>query len=250
MVLDRPSIVSGPKPAGMASGKLARWSALAACGFVVLYLAAVATPTGQLLDDVAMLRLSALVDSRQWAVLALHWVSAGSLLGLSAALGLVTWVLRGRGIALLGVLTTGAVVVGAQLLKLLLLRPDLLVGSAANSYPSGHVAVVAGLAAALVVGAAPGMARRVALVLLTPVVGLAGLATVVLQWHRPSDVLGSVLLAVALGGLATLLADRRGRPRRGTTAEPAPPGCRVPGALLAPRPSDRADSDLRAGSRG
>jgi membrane-associated phospholipid phosphatase len=220
-VLERPAVGCPAEPVGVGPAVLALRCMLAASGFVLLYLAAVATRAGQVLDDAAMHALSELVEPRQWAGLVLHWVSAGSLLGLSAALGLVTWVLRGRGVALLGALTTGVVVLSAQSLKLLLQRPELAAGPATNSFPSGHVAVVAGLAAAVVVGAGPGVARRVALVLLTPVVGLAGLATVVLQWHRPSDVLGSVLLSVAV-------------------SEP----------VLAPHPCDRVESGMQAGPRG
>jgi membrane-associated phospholipid phosphatase len=242
-------------PVGPAADReLSRWALGAAGAFLLLYVVSVGTGAGQRLDDAAMQWLSAVISSRGWAVQILGWVSVPSLLALSGVIGLMTWMARGRAVALLGVLTTGVIVVAAQLLKLVLQRPDLMTEPSYNSFPSGHVSVIAGLAAALLLGTAPGITRRIALVLLTPVVGLAGLATVVLQWHRPSDALGSVLLAVAVGGVALLLADgrarRRTRSRTPRGVEQAAGRHGTPVGMLAPLPTRRVDSGLRTGSRG
>jgi membrane-associated phospholipid phosphatase len=208
--------MSQPRSAVPAPARPAASLAVPACaavGLALVYLVFVGTGAGQRLDALAMDRISAGSGADGWAQWVLGQVSATRLLALSLGLGLVTAVLRGRAVAVIGVATTGLVVVLAELLKLGLDRPQLLAGASDNSFPSGHVAVVAGLAAALVVAVPGGTARRVVLAGLTPLVGLAGLATVVLQWHRPSDVAGSVLLALAVGGLAARLADRRGDPR-------------------------------------
>ena len=91
-------------------------------------------------------------------------------------------------------------VLASQVLKAVLDRPSLLDATGLNSFPSGHVAAIAGLAAALAL-AVPCVLRRLTVVLALPVVAVVGVATVVLEWHRPSDVIASVLIAVALAGL-------------------------------------------------
>ena len=114
------------------------------------------------------------------------------------------------------------VVAVAELLKLVLDRPGFLAGTAGNSFPSGHVAAVAGLGVAVVV-AVPGASRWfVAALVAGPAAALTGLATVVMQWHRPSGVVGSVLLAVTIGVLRVQLVDRpaAGNPMCAKTPEP------------------------------
>lgn len=94
-----------------------------------------------------------------------------------------------------------AIVVAAGLTKLLLVRPDL-VEVASNSFPSGHVAAAAALGAALWV-VLPSSARGAALYgAVLPGLALTGLAVIVLGWHRPSDVLGSLLIAWVTSVLA------------------------------------------------
>ncbi len=68
---------------------------------------------------------------------------------------------------------------------------------AMNTFPSGHAAAAAGCVAAIV-RAAP---RRIAPFLAVAGVGwltLVGQDLMVWGWHRPSDLLGSILLAAAL----------------------------------------------------
>ena len=183
-------------------------------GFVVLYLVAVWTPVGQQLDEAAMQWTAAAVAGEGWAETLLHAVSAGSALLVGTTLAVVTALTRGLRPAALGLLSASIVMVGAQVLKLTLTRPDFSVGALVNSFPSGHVAAVTGLAVALLLAFPAGQWRRVALVGVAPVVALTGAATIVLEWHRPSDVLGSVLLAAAVG----LAAAQCESPRRGRRA--------------------------------
>lgn len=188
----------------------AAWAALA---FVLLYLVGVWTPVGQQLDDAAMSWTATAVSEDGWARALLTWVSAGSVLLIGAGLTALTAVTRGPRAAVVGALSGALVLLGAKVLKLALTRPDFGVQTLANSFPSGHVAAVTGLAVVLLLAAPAGAWRRVAMLGAAPVVAVTGLATVVLEWHRPSDVLGSALLGVVVG-LAAGSATGRSRPRR------------------------------------
>jgi hypothetical protein len=63
------------------------------------------------------------------------------------------------------------------------------------------VAAVAGLAAAAAAVATPRSHPAVIAVGLT-IVGLTGLATIALQWHRPNDVIASLLLALGVAAIS------------------------------------------------
>ncbi|WP_345355764.1 phosphatase PAP2 family protein [Saccharopolyspora cebuensis] len=94
-------------------------------------------------------------------------------------------------------------VVAARLLKVLLPRPefDLVGATAHNSFPSGHVAAVAGLVVALLL-VVPRGARWWCVAPGVVAVVLVAASTVLAGWHRPSDALGAVLVAGAVGRLA------------------------------------------------
>jgi len=220
----------------MSALRSAVWSAV---GFVCVYLVAIRTGAGQRLDESAMIWLAATVTSQGWAQVLLHLVSEVSVLLVAAFLVLGAALLRGGRVALSSALTVGTVIIAAQVLKATLTRPPLLDLAIANSFPSGHVAAVAGLAAALVV-ALPKRARALVVGVLVPVVGLTGLATVVLEWHRPSDVVGSVLLALTVASLAVALTERRTPP---SGAAPTSASDRYP----APGSSSAASIYARAG---
>jgi len=194
-----------------------RWLWWSAIGFVVLYLLAVRTAEGQRLDQAAMLVISAAARSSSWAEQTLLAVSASSMLLATAAVVVATGLSRGRRQAFVGAVAAGTVVAGAELLKLVLDRPTFLTATLGNSFPSGHVAAVAALAVALMIALPTSLRRPVAVLVAAPAVGLTGLATIVLLWHRPSDVVGSVLLAVTVGVLALQISDHSGH------ADGAPP---------------------------
>jgi membrane-associated phospholipid phosphatase len=197
-----------PVPRGGLPRPNGRWVWWPAVGFLALYLGAVRTTVGQQLDQAVMIEISALARSfTGWADRILQVISPGSTLVTAVLVITATAARRGVRRALIGAGAAITVFAGAELLKLVLDRPALLGDVAGNSFPSGHVAAVAGLATALVTGL-PRAARWPAGALLAgPAVGMTGLATIVLQWHRPSDVLGAVLLAVAVGAAAIRLAD-------------------------------------------
>lgn len=123
-------------------------------------------------------------------------------------------------------------VAAARVLKLVLARPDLGVAGSTthNSFPSGHVTAAASLLLAFALVVAPPWRWWLA------VPGVAGVAvvsaaTMISGWHRLSDVLGGLLLAVAVTCLgASLVQGRRipaDLPRGG-----APPAGRSVAALV------------------
>ena len=101
------------------------------------------------------------------------------------------------------VMTVGA----TELLHAVLPRPDLRPAPPAitgASFPSGTVAITAGVALGLAVVSSP---RARPYVTAFGAIWLAVVAAAVqaLYWHRPSDVLGATLLACACHGIATTL---------------------------------------------
>ena len=172
----------------------------AACGLLMTYAVAVLTPMGQYLDSSAMVYVADALADSQWAEQLLEFVSAASVAALTAGLTVLTAFARGPRPALAVALTSVGTVVAAEVLKAVLARPALLLETTSNSLPSGHVAAVAGLAVAAVMAVSADL-RTMAASLGLAAVTATGLATVALQWHRPSDVLAAALLAVTVGAL-------------------------------------------------
>lgn len=183
------------------------WLLGSLAAFAGLYLLAVHTATGQTLDTAVMVRLGDLADRNavvEQAATLLGWVSPATVLLATVAVGLLALMVHGAATAAAALVTAVGTILGAQVLKLVLVRPDVVETSSAfgsNSLPSGHAAAVAGVLAALVIGLRLHASRAAWLVagLLT---GVTGLATVVLQWHRPSDIVASALLAIAVASVA------------------------------------------------
>jgi hypothetical protein len=93
----------------------------------------------------------------------------------------------------------------------LLLRPDLTGdGWWSNTFPSGHAAAAAGCVAAIV-RAAPSRLSPLLAVLGVGWLTLVGQDLMVWGWHRPSDLIGSVLIAVAIMHLVPASAPTSGR---------------------------------------
>ncbi|QRY63655.1 phosphatase PAP2 family protein [Gordonia sp. PDNC005] len=107
-----------------------------------------------------------------------------------------------------------AVILGAVLTAVFvkhgLDRPSFGVGTANNSFPSNTVAafVAAGIALVVVL---PNRFRTVAAVGATVGSVAVSAAVVALQWHRPSDVIGGWLIAIAAAAAAECLVPVRGR---------------------------------------
>lgn len=212
-------------------GAAALWASAALVGVVAL-----TTATGQWLDELALRQASGafpdlsdraaqLLDSVPWVV------------GAVSALCLAVLAVRSRRLA--PAVVGAAVVVlsnlTVQLLKRVLLeKPDLGIQEAAvNSFPSGHTAAAAA-AVAVVLLAAPASSRPVVGLLGAAATTATGVATLLNGWHRPSDVVASLLVVAgwaALGGLVLRLTGpvERPVPGGGLTALLAVSGA---GALL------------------
>ncbi|MCF8588385.1 phosphatase PAP2 family protein [Gordonia liuliyuniae] len=107
------------------------------------------------------------------------------------------------------ILVLGAVAI-AVFLKTGLQRPALGVGSLTNSFPSNTVAAFAAAAFGLI-AVSPERLRRVVAVASLAGAAVVSVAVVGLQWHRPSDVIGGWLVAVAAAFAAECVLPVRGR---------------------------------------
>lgn len=182
---------------------------LCLAGMGGVYLLAVCTTAGQIVDTAVMSATATWLSEVQWLQAVLNLVSP-----LSVALGTLVIAIAGyagygRATAARAVGAVAVIVSGAQLLKLSLTRPDLL-DTMSNSWPSGHVAVVAALSVGAVLVVPPTLRRGAALGG-GIAVAITGLATMAQGWHRPSDVVGAALLAAAVALFFGLPAGRSQR---------------------------------------
>jgi membrane-associated phospholipid phosphatase len=182
--------------------RLVLLAATAALTVWLTYRTLVASTAGQRLDQLAMVgsMAAAPVQASHLRHL-LHVVSVPSVAVAIAALVVVA-VRRSRPELAVAAATT---VLGANLtsqaLKRALDRPDLLGLGHANSFPSGHVTVVASLAASALLVSGRRAQPAVAVVGVAATAATA-IATVTLGWHRPSDVVGAVGVVVAWAATA------------------------------------------------
>ncbi|HAN70758.1 MAG TPA: hypothetical protein DCQ36_04095 [Actinobacteria bacterium] len=208
---------------------------LIALGALVLglaYLLAVQTRVGQAWGDEAY--LARVVEGRRLLSLErflLESITIPVLLCFGLLLVLIGG-LRRRWLAT--ALVTGAyaaAIASAEVLKAALSRPELatayesLMGSkeALNTYPSGHATLATGLALGAVILASPRQRPYVAILgsLLAVAVSCAVVAA---GWHRPSDAIGGIALALTwMAAAAAITLARRGTPA---------PASRVTGLVL------------------
>jgi membrane-associated phospholipid phosphatase len=190
------------------------WVALLVLTTGGVYLLAVQTAWGQYLDQRAYLTLlgsgasadlphvvglGSITDYRLWVVAAALVVGLGLLAG------------RRWSVAALLALPVAGILVVQFLRDDLLIRPDLAGdGWLTNTFPSGHAAAAAGCVAAIV-RSAPRRGAPLVAVLGVGWLTLVGQDLMVWGWHRPSDLIGSVLVAAAIMHLvpASTADDRR-----------------------------------------
>jgi membrane-associated phospholipid phosphatase len=177
------------------------------------------TVSGQWIADLALYsRASADPAAVALAEQTLGLVGLASALAATAGLALLAVSRGGVALMLAALVGIGGANVTSQLLKRTLDRPDLLGGLAyatGNSFPSGHVTIVASIGFAAVVVAPRGLRTPVA-VLAAVLSAAVGVSAMTLAWHRLADVVGAILIALAWMALATaLLVLRQGwMPRR------------------------------------
>ncbi|HEX8156183.1 MAG TPA: phosphatase PAP2 family protein [Solirubrobacteraceae bacterium] len=174
---------------------------LAALAVLAIYIVAVGTAPGRHLD-VLLIRYDfgsgLLYRGAEYLLGAITWLTVGA-----SGLAIALWACRRHGLGRACRILAGlaATYLSALALSLALQRVDPLGGEArrvagSGYYPSGHAAMVAALAMA-VVATAPAATRRILAVLAVAAVATVGVVIVVLNSHYPSDVLGGWALAFA-----------------------------------------------------
>jgi len=185
------------------------WLTAAAAGVGVwgMYVVFVQSRIGQQVDHAAFLGSergqSLLWDSAQRV---LDLVSIPSIVVIIAASMLIA-ALRRRWLqaAQVAILVAGANLTTEVLKTHVFSRPYLDVGFRnGNALPSGHTTVAASIAAALLF-VVPRRARPWVAVFGAVYTVLTGVATMVKQWHRPSDVVAAVLVVLVWSALACAL---------------------------------------------
>ena len=194
-----------------ARGRFAALGAAALVLLVVTWLVLVGTEVGQRIENAAL--LGAEFRSSAERELGLERLSVISTTMFGIVVVVVFIAALGRRRAALGGVVAGAMVVSVvavEVIKASLPRPELVSGAAwllRNSFPSGTAAVAAAVAVGLLL-VSPARLRWVALPVGTIYAAVIGEATQATGWHRLSDVVGSVLVVIAvtsaaLAGLAS-----------------------------------------------
>ncbi|MDO5049155.1 MAG: phosphatase PAP2 family protein [Actinomycetaceae bacterium] len=165
--------------------------------FLVVAIAGLFTQPGQAADqlvlDVAMRGRS----SVGWLTHALTRSVTLMTVAASAILTMLIAAIRGRFAlaARAGVMVVGANLMTQALKEFLIRRPYLGIGfDLPNSFPSGHATVLLSLALALVV-VVPRGARTIVAAIASVAVGAAIVVIIMSGWHRPSDVIGAILVS-------------------------------------------------------
>lgn len=172
-------------------------------GVLGLYLVFVLTTTGQSTDNIVMDRAGH--PALQGAATVLVRQLGPERMILLCALACLAGLLRGWRVALGAAVGVAICLVAPQVLKATLPRPQLSdPWPMPNSLPSGHTAAVAAVGVALVL-VVPQAWRGVVLLAGILATALMGAMVVVLNHHRPSDVLASAALALAAWGAGLLV---------------------------------------------
>ncbi|SBT43815.1 phosphatase PAP2 family protein [Micromonospora auratinigra] len=183
--------------------------------FLLVWRFAVHTELGQWLDTVALTgnrigqdRIDGPVDR------ILNAMSVVSLLATTAVIGFIALIRGRKALAVTATLLIAGANVTTQVLKHFLVRPDFGIdperAAAGNSLPSGHTAVAASVAVALIL-VLPAKVRVLGAFLGAGYAAVAGVATLSAGWHRPSDAVAAYLVVgawAAAGGMLLLFFQR------------------------------------------
>jgi membrane-associated phospholipid phosphatase len=198
---------------GFLAGWLLLLAAAQAAAFVVVWRVFVGTAQGQQFDTVALTgntigrrHIDELVGT------VLNAMSVAALVVTTVVIGFIA-LIRGRvALAAVATLFIAGATATVQALKYAIHRPDFGVdperAAAGNSLPSGHTAVAASFAVALVLVLPPRL-RGAGALFGAGYAALVGVATLSAGWHRPSDAVAAMLVvgawAAAAGFLLILL---------------------------------------------
>lgn len=140
-------------------------------------------------------------------------------LAVAAAIAvLIALVRRQMWRALVAVIVVAGSNLTTQVIKAALARPDLHLGleDTPNSFPSGHTTAAASIVLVLLL-AAPDALRLLAALLVTVVPPIIGVGTVLESWHRPSDLVGAILVTSTWAFLALTIEHACAEPSRSGT---------------------------------
>lgn len=163
---------------------------------------------GQILDESAKNGVELGARASRAALDYLHAVPL--LCACIALLAVIIGLARRRvAVTLIALMVVAGANITTQLLKhSLLSRPDTgATDTWHNSFPSGHATVVASVLFALFLVSSPRM-RPVVAALGSLITVITGVLLVGTQWHRPSDVVGAILIVAIWGCLGGAVATR------------------------------------------
>ena len=202
-----PASASPRPPASLRPGligprvRFAAGSAVALALFAGTYIALVATEPGQRIENLALRGAELRGPNERQAALDVLSVVTAAILALSAAgIFVAGLVLRRPGLGCAVVAVMAVSVVGAELLKEVLERPELVPGPRwllRNSFPSGTATVATSMA----LGAymiAPNRVRWLLLPLGSLFAGIVAHAVQASGWHRMSDTIGATALVICI----------------------------------------------------
>ncbi|WP_200215694.1 phosphatase PAP2 family protein [Micromonospora coerulea] len=186
-----------------------------AAAFLLVWRFALHTEVGQWIDTVALTGNRIGQDRIDGPVnRILNAMSVVSLLVATAVIGFIALIRGRKALAVTATLLIAGANGSAQLLKHVLTRPDFGIdperAAAGNSLPSGHTAVAASVAVALIL-VLPSRVRVVGAFVGAGYAAVAGVATLSAGWHRPSDAVAAFLLVgawAAAAGLVLLIFQR------------------------------------------
>jgi hypothetical protein len=179
---------------------------LSTLAFFGVYISAVLTQEGQYVENSA-LDASTFADQGRALLNLVTIPNLALAIGVLFVLGALLRGVRG-GLRVLAMIVAANVL--TQLLKYAVLqRPDFAEAASDNTFPSGHTVVFTSVLLGLLM-VLPAAVRPIFGVLAAAVLGTVAFQLLEYGWHRASDVVGGVLLVVAMVALAhLLLPDRR-----------------------------------------
>ena len=193
---------------------------VAGASVAALWWAFITTSTGQRIDGVAL--DSSLIGRRTLAaptravldLLSLPFLVIVTLCGVAVTAARRQWALA----AAIPLFIFAANATTQVLKNVVISRPDFgLAHDYGNSFPSGHTTVAAS-AAVVAVLAVPSAWGWLAAVLGWGFAAITGIATMVNGWHRASDVVAALLVALAWAALTLLVVGPQPSAPRGATA--------------------------------
>lgn len=213
--------------AGRTGRRADRWSAsehaarsrAAALVFLVVYVVARLIPLGSRIDESLRGIRDGTTTAAVWAAALLNTMTAASVIVIALTLCLVVWRRSGLRAGVESALTIAIGPALAESLKAVLPAVGHRSGAhwvIGSSFPSGHTSTVTVLCLTLLtlapsaspspLSSAWGWMLRVTAFVVPIVIGVA---TIVTGWHRPGDVVGGVLVAIAVHHGVRAVSPRR-----------------------------------------